>query len=283
MQVARVMRNKDIVDQFNQGRVDPKSIIKPETLGARINRSTTAVAKKLGVDKDQFRDNFFAERARNGVMGANQHTKRNAARKVEEEDDNEVDEELEEGEEGDELDVDEEGAGEEGANQDGGSAHQLAASTNQETRELMDESPPSLRLPRAKRFDSVFASSSDAGQVAASPKPNKRKPSKSATPPAKKPATRKRKVSEDEDDGEAQDAGSQNGRRSKRRRSSSTSDKSNGSEEKRPRRGSAANNDNPRRSKRLAGGDDGDSDSAESSSGESEPDDKSQTQEDYSR
>ena len=44
------------------------------------------------------------------------------------------------------------------------------------------------------------ASSSDAGRGAASPKPSKRKPSKTVTPLAKKPATRKRKVGDDKDE-----------------------------------------------------------------------------------
>lgn len=72
IQVARTHRNKDIVELFNADRTTDK--IHVSTVGARISRGLDAIADRDGTDRAQLKQEFEAERAKNGVAGRNQHT-----------------------------------------------------------------------------------------------------------------------------------------------------------------------------------------------------------------
>lgn len=74
LQVARVTRNKDIVAAWNADPNHANAQIKATTLGARISRSITAVAKNMGISKDAMKRQFEADRRANAVSGVNQHT-----------------------------------------------------------------------------------------------------------------------------------------------------------------------------------------------------------------
>lgn len=71
IQVAKVHRNKDLVDMFNNNRTVGRIHI--STVGARISRSLDFIANRDGTDRGELKASFEAIRARNGVAGKNQH------------------------------------------------------------------------------------------------------------------------------------------------------------------------------------------------------------------
>lgn len=80
LQVAKTNRNVDIVKKFNAGRI--KELIHISTVGARISRSLDFIAERDSRNRQGLKEEFEADRARNGVAGRNQHTMKGKKRPV---------------------------------------------------------------------------------------------------------------------------------------------------------------------------------------------------------
>ena len=194
IQVARTNRNVDIVKKFNAQH--PGNHIHISTVGARISRSLDIVAKKAGRRREEYKEEFEAERMRNGVGGRNQHTLAGKKRPAEE---------VDEGDDG---------------------AETAAASPTPEAetarpRKLRKRAPATEQ----QRRDSVAASTASPSPL---PKKSKRAASSVSLPPAAAGKKRDR-----EEAGEAGEADSQRNSRPQKsaKTSSSGSGSSSGSQE----------------------------------------------------